>query len=130
MGVLKTSNLDLLYKATQYTHILDREGKHIVTENCGIVTANKGNYDSLPDGNSHIQSIRTRLMTNNPDLRYEEGRGTLDALVEAIRSGMTNIVVIKVADNQWHWFNLPETYDKVFPKLAKTDNGYYPDLFV
>ena len=128
-GILRDSGLDILYKATQYTHVLQRNGHWVVTEDCGILSARQGDYDCLPNFGKAIETVRQRLDRYKDSFQYTEGYGTLDQLQEAIVNGQTNIAVVKTASDKYHWFNIQGVYSEVFPELAQIGDGFYPDLF-
>jgi|GEM_PF-4814349 len=127
--ILQEAGLDILYKATQYTHVLQKNGQVAVTENCGIISAKSNEYGSLPHYERAINTVKQRLDSYKDSFQYIENEGTLKELQEAIASGQTNVAMVKVAPDKYHWFNIQGGYREVIPKLAKIGEGFYPDLF-
>lgn len=129
IGILGEAGLDILYKATQYTHTLLRNGQLVVTENCGLITAKQGEYNALPEFENRIAFVREQLGKFGVTYSFIENQGTLEELQNAIAQGQTNLALVKRAPDKYHWFNTQGSYAEVFPRFAQTGDGFYPELF-
>lgn len=130
LSVVRESEMDILFKGTQYTHFLERDGKLVMTENCAIFTSKPGEYSHFPDYQQAILAIRKRMKDYTPDLHVIEAEGNLEELERNIEIGQTNLVLLKIGDKKYHWFNAAGGYKDVFAGLASQGDGYYPELFI
>lgn len=130
LQVLDEAGLEVLYKATQHIHVLDRPGQRIMTENCGIITAKKGSYEALPDAKSRIEATRKEFTDRFSKTNIVEGEGTLEDYRKSIGLSQTNLVLIKIGSNKYYWFNISGSYYDVCTALATTYDGFYPRLFL
>jgi len=128
LQVLDSSGLEILYKATQLTHVLEKDGKRYLSDNCGLITARKGEFETFPNGDRSIELIRKRLVEYRPDFEFVENSGSFEDFKHSLEN-QTNIAIIKIGKDQFHWFNVEGSYKDVFGRLAQSNTGFYPELF-
>lgn len=128
MQVVDEAGLDILYKATQYTHILNREKDPIMTENCVSMCAKSGDYERMPKATELVERARNGFSEHYPHFTFIEGEGTIEEYKKVTGQSQTNLVLIKIDRNKYHWFNMSGQYVDVFAKLATDNDGFYPDF--
>lgn len=126
MQTIDSAGLEVIFKATMYSEVLDNS---IIGENCGLVTARKGDYEALPNAEKVVGSVRKRFSEYVPDIEVLEAEGALEDFKSSIKDRQTNIVLVKTGPDRYHWFNMKGSYPEVFSRLAQHNSGFYPELF-
>jgi len=126
LQVLEKSGLEILYKATQLAFINKSTSKSIIVENCGLITARRGDFNSFLNATAATDTIRKIFMERYPEIESIEEEGSYDKFKDSLKK-QTNLILIKINGNNYYWFNIKGEYKDVFMKLARLN--FFPELF-
>jgi hypothetical protein len=128
-GSAKNSKLEILYKFNQCYDVVRRPFGLILAENCCVIAAKKGYYDTCPKSDLVIEVLTKKLSHFKylEDLTVTEG--TMSEFLQTVYRNETNIAIVKISKNKYIWFNSPKKYKELAVKLASLPKGFYPELY-